>query len=54
MLRAEVQLEIDVLSTSDLAAGRLDSVMRVLGLERDRLLILLLVNGPMEWHEDWR
>lgn len=54
VLWAEVNLEVDGFAAADLTLGWLNAVVSLLVLKRDLLLVLRLVDRPVERHEDWR
>ena len=52
MLRTEKQLKIDILASLNFALGGLNSVVSVFVFQGDLLRILLLVDAPVERHEN--
>ena len=54
MFRAEKQFKVNVLSPRNFSRGWCYPVMSVFILKRNLLLILLLVDTPMEWDHNWR
>jgi hypothetical protein len=53
VLWAKVQVKIDILSSWDLSASWLDSIMDIFVLKSDFLLIFLFIDAPMERYENW-